>query len=60
MYFYHNARNHTGSSVETIKYEKHPFYDLILGSLNLSRRNTIENRALMSESISWKFSCDEN
>ena len=48
------------TSVETIKYEKHPFYDLILRSLNLNRRNTIENRALISESIGWKFSCDEN
>ena len=37
-----------------------PFYDLILRSFNLNRRNAIDNRALNSGSISWKFSCDEN
>ena len=48
------------TSVETMKYEKHPFYNLILRSFNLNRRNAIENRALLSGSISWIFSCDEN
>ena len=45
-------------SVETIKDEKH--FNLIIRSFTLNRRNAIENRALMSPSISWKFSCDEN
>ena len=40
------------TSVETIKYEKHPFYNLMLRSVNLNRRNAIQNRALISESIS--------
>ena len=48
------------TSVETIKYEKHPFYNSMLRSFNLNRRNAIENRALLSGSISWIFSCDEN
>ena len=65
MYFYHNARNHTGSFKNICWNHKrlktdNPFYDLILGSFNLNRINAIDNRALMSGSISWKFSFDEN